>query len=456
MMNKTFLVALTCLLHGPVLFGQFGPEQIVGSNLPANTSIYFVDLNADNNVDILSASETDNKIVWYENLGGNSFSAEQLISNNVSGPVSVFAVDLDGDNDNDVLSANYNDSTVTWFENLGGSFGPKNILNSNATGAKSVFAIDLDADNDQDVISASYLDGNVAWYENLGSGTFGAEQVLTGFSGAPGQVFSTDLDNDNDPDILIADWLNDVTWIENLGSGTFGSEQIIGSLFYLDDVYAGDLDNDGDADVIAAGNYQSISIFENQGSGTFGTELVVTDSAGGAKNIYTFDIDGDNLLDIIAAERSANRLTWYKNLGGLNFGPPNIIVDIPGSDNMRDLYAADTDGDGDLDLTATYYTSNEVVFFENLSGPVSVNENEFAQSILTVYPNPTQNHFSIAFEKTLDEVVVSISNLSGQQLQTITAKDCQRIDMEIDYAPGVYLVHVNAKGQNTVLKLIKE
>jgi hypothetical protein len=455
-MNKTFLLFLTCLLNGAILFSQFGPQQIVGSNLPANTSVYFVDLNGDNAVDILSASETDNKIVWYENLGGNAFSAEQLISNNVGGPVSVFAVDLDGDNDNDVLSANYNDSTVTWFENLGGSFSPKNILNSNAIGAKSVYAIDLDADNDQDVISASFLDGKVAWYENLGSGTFAAEQLLTGFTGSPGQVFSIDLDNDTDPDILIADWLNDVTWIENLGGGTFGSEQIIGSLFYLDDVYAGDLDNDGDADVIAAGTYQTISVFENQGSGNFGSALVVTDSAGGARNIYTFDIDGDNFLDIIAAERSFNRLTWYKNLGGLSFGPPNSIVDVPGSDNMRDLYAADTDGDGDLDLTAAYYTSNEVVFFENLSGPVSVNENEATQLNLRVYPNPTQNSFTIAFEKTLDEVHVSITNANGQVLQSITAKDCLSIEMEMDYAPTVYFIHVTSEEINTVLRLIKD
>jgi len=38
----------------------------------------------------------------------------------VSYAASVYACDLDGDGDNDVLSASYGDNKIAWFENLGG------------------------------------------------------------------------------------------------------------------------------------------------------------------------------------------------------------------------------------------------------------------------------------------------------------------------------------------------
>ena len=86
--------------------------------------------------------------------------------------VSVFATDLDGDGDQDVLSASDVDDKIAWYENLGGgAFGPQQVITTSADGAYSVFATDLDGDGDADVLSASYFDSKIAWYENLGSGT---------------------------------------------------------------------------------------------------------------------------------------------------------------------------------------------------------------------------------------------------------------------------------------------
>jgi len=82
--------------------------------------------------------------------------------------MSVFSIDLDGDSDNDVLSASELDGKIAWYENLGsGNFGPQQVITTNASYAKSVFSIDLDGDGDNDVLSASSGDDKIAWYENL-------------------------------------------------------------------------------------------------------------------------------------------------------------------------------------------------------------------------------------------------------------------------------------------------
>ena len=58
----------------------------------------------------------------------NGFGAQQVITTQAVFPHGVQAADLDGDGDNDVLSASM-DNKVAWYENLGGgSFGGQQQL----------------------------------------------------------------------------------------------------------------------------------------------------------------------------------------------------------------------------------------------------------------------------------------------------------------------------------------
>ena len=72
----------------------------------------------DGDIDILSASANDDKIAWYENNGAcRSQFYRRTIATSADGAVSVFAVDLDADGDKDILSASLNDNTIAWYEN---------------------------------------------------------------------------------------------------------------------------------------------------------------------------------------------------------------------------------------------------------------------------------------------------------------------------------------------------
>jgi hypothetical protein len=60
-------------------------------------------MDGDGDIDVLSASQSDNKIAWYENDGSQGFTAHD-ITTAADGAFSVFAIDMDGDGDVDVLA----------------------------------------------------------------------------------------------------------------------------------------------------------------------------------------------------------------------------------------------------------------------------------------------------------------------------------------------------------------
>ena len=62
---------------------------------------------------------------------------------------SVFAIDIDNDGDIDLISASASDDKIAWYENIDGkgTFGPQQIVTTDADFAVSVFAIDIDNDN---------------------------------------------------------------------------------------------------------------------------------------------------------------------------------------------------------------------------------------------------------------------------------------------------------------------
>ena len=199
--------------------GGSGPQQVISVDADAAHSVFSADIDGDGDMDVLSASSSDNKITWHENMNGQGdFGGGQVISLDSDGARSVFAIDLDGDSDIDVLSAFGN--KIAWHENTNGrgDFGDRQIIAADADGARSVFAIDLDLDGDIDVLSAAQLAGRIAWYENTdGQGAFGPRQVITADADAAQSVFAADLDADGDVDVLAASVLNGkIAWFENL------------------------------------------------------------------------------------------------------------------------------------------------------------------------------------------------------------------------------------------------
>jgi len=153
----------------PVVYAVFRPPHhiVIQPDTEYPTYVHAADVDGDGDLDVLSASFSDNKIAWYQNDGNGAFGDQQVISTSAFLARSVYAADLDCDGDLDVLSASTGDDKIAWYENDGfGGFGVQQVITTSANGAYSVYVADLDGDGDLDVLSASWNDDTIAWYEN--------------------------------------------------------------------------------------------------------------------------------------------------------------------------------------------------------------------------------------------------------------------------------------------------
>lgn len=359
--------------------GQFGNQQIISANADQANTVRTADIDGDGDLDIVSASKADHKVAWYENMDGKgTFGSEQVVSASLNRVITVHAADLDGDGDVDIISASEDDRRVVWFENTNGMgvFGPAQTITTSVQITESVYAADIDGDGDLDVLSSST--GNqrhrVAWYENLnGEGSFGSQRNLipSNLRGAY-SVRTGDMDDDGDLDIVYGT-IDQVIWLTNTnGLGAFGSRILIATdIFGSKDIHLTDLDNDGDLDVLfastwIAGDRISIAWYKNNGNGDFVAQTLIDNiDLSGASSIYSADLDKDGDLDVVSTSFRDNAVVWYENIDGQGaFGPQKIISeDALGA---MSVYAADIDGDGDNDVLSASEGDGKIAWYENI------------------------------------------------------------------------------------------
>ena len=182
----------------------------------------------------------------------------------------------------------------------------------------------------------------------------------------PTSLYIADIDGDGKEDLLssFSGSGSKIGWYKNEGQGNFGDQQIItleGSS--IKSVYAADLDGDGDLDVLSTQNngHQNVAWYKNDGQGNFGDRIIITTDINGGQDVFVADLDGDGDLDVISA--SHNKIAWYKNDGHGNFGEQRIITTR--ADNARSVFTADLDGDGDLDILSASSNDDKIAWYKN-------------------------------------------------------------------------------------------
>jgi len=244
--------------------------------------------------------------------------------------------------------------------------------------ARAVCAADVDGDGDIDILGAAYIDG-VAWWEN---GAWTEHTVDNSFWA--NFIYTADLDGDDDVDVLCAgynpetDEENIVWWENEDGSGTSWSEHTVAvdSAGYMS-VHVADVDGDGDVDVLSAGFVSwprslrdGVVWWENEdGSGTNWIKHIVDDVIGFGGSVYAADIDGDADLDVVAVLLTCifpfeGELSWWENEDGSGTSWTKHYVTYLWSP-MR-CYPADVDGDADIDVLV--YREGGLDWWENEDG----------------------------------------------------------------------------------------
>jgi hypothetical protein len=348
----------------------------IATSVSGAASVFAADMDGDGDMDIVSASMNDDTIAWYENDGAaNPSWTAADIDTNADGAYDVHVADMDNDGDLDILSASQSDDTIAWYESDGNanpSWAASNI-DTNADGAKSVFAADMDNDGDIDILSASYNDDTIAWYENDGESdpSWTASDIVTDADGA-WSVFAADMDNDGDMDIVSASMLDDtIAWYENDGAANpaWTASDIATSADGARSVFVADMDGDGDMDILSASLFDdTIAWYENDGtSDPSWTASDIAESADGARSVFAADMDNDGDMDILSASQIDNTIAWYENDGASN--PSWTASDIATSaEGAWSVFAADMDNDGDMDIISASYSDSTIAWYENDAG----------------------------------------------------------------------------------------
>ncbi len=457
-MNKILSVVL---VFCAVVYAQsqvsFSGENIINSNdVNGPRTIYAADIDGDGDMDMVSASNQDNKIAWYENTDGlGTFGPQQLISNGAIGPNTVIAADVDGDNDLDVLSASSFDATIAWYPNTdgAGAFGAQQLISNQCQYAMWVAVADLDKDGDLDVVSASLADDKIAWYENTdGAGTFGDQQIVSTQADAALFVQVADINHDGWIDIISASMQDGkVAWYQNMNGSGFSAQNVITEqLNQPRAVACADIDKDGDTDIaVASSGDNTVSWYQNDGAGTFGAQNVIANDVTGAVSVAAVDIDKDGDQDIVACAYNTNTVMWYENTNGLGaFGQRNVITNTAQGPNH--LYIADLNGDTKQDVAVACETGKKLVWYENET-ELSVQENVATLSC-KLYPIPVADKLHIDMPKHSIQKVC-VLDILGNPLQLLPCVQ-NTVDMSA-VSPGVYLLKIYTEQQVVLKKVVK-
>jgi hypothetical protein len=91
--------------------------------------------------------------------------------------------------------------------------------------------------------------------------------------------------------------------------------------------------------------------------------VIVQSEANEPASVYAADLDGDGDLDILSASHADDTIAWYANDGTGGFGPQQVISNA--ADGAQCVYAADLDGDGDLDVLSASYDDDTIAWYVN-------------------------------------------------------------------------------------------
>ncbi len=203
---------------------------------------------------------------------------------------------------------------------------------------------------------------------------FEPAQSLSMASPWTSQVHAADLNGDGHQDVIFSFSSfasTEISWYENFdGLGGFANPREIASyLFLARDFVVADLDGDDDQDVIATSGIQDqiVWIENTDGEGSFGPQYVIGDAPTEPVSVFAADLDGDGDMDVLSAGILNGHVAWYENADGLGtFGPTRIItLDV---EQPSAVFVKDLDGDGDADVLCADFGDDEIVWFVNMDG----------------------------------------------------------------------------------------
>jgi len=350
--------------------GSFGPANLIASANHARV-VRMADMDRDGDPDLVTAATPGlTRLSWHENTAGDASAwTTRTISATYPSPYPADVGDIDADGDPDVFagSSATGNSSVAWFENTAGdaSAWSQHLIAGTQDFPTDVRLADVDGDGDLDAFYNAVGYATIAWKENTaGDGSTWADHIIeNGLStSAPNTVEPADVDRDGDVDVVVASRnSNNSAWFENAnGAGTSWMRHSLTSPAKLFWLRASDLDLDGDLDVVGSGEEaDDLYVFENtSGDGTAWSVKALGANLDQPFGLDAADLDGDGDDDLLAVTFTSEDVVWLENGGGqfaLPTTPTAYLGMVEGRTRQAHLIAYShrgRAGDSDAELTA--------------------------------------------------------------------------------------------------------
>jgi hypothetical protein len=134
-------------------------------------------------------------------------------------------------------------------------------------------------------------------------------------------------------------------------------------------ITAADIDSDGDNDLLgAAYALNAVAVWWNDGgSPAEWTKQTVDGSFAGPCEVFSADVDGDGRMDVLGSAYTGGEIAWWRNDGGVPIGWTKHAIDDEFA-GAHDVWAGDLDGDGDTDVLGAAAEDDEVAWWSNEGG----------------------------------------------------------------------------------------
>lgn len=361
------------------------------------------DLNADNKPDYVATQfDLQTDLIVFQNtsvpgtIAFNRLDKTNLASLNVGAPTEIVTcADLNGDGKPEVIAsrggATKNSVFVLPNTSAGTiSFGATiSLFLDVGHFARFVKVRDLNGDGKPEIIVSNSFNNQLYIFQNQSSGGIlsinptPVKLTITGASTTYG-LDAQDLDNDGLADLIINQFQSNNFYIlRNLGGlFNFSSPINVVANGTLNEVVTADINDDNLLDLIATNTLNNqLLVLLNNTSGSnisFGTPTILNTS-NGPWGVDVGDIDGDQDIDIIVANRNQAFVNVFRHNG--NFAAPAFSkIDIASSNPTRNIVMSDIDGDAKPDIAFSSFNTNtnsfkvEFLRNENCFVPVILNE----------------------------------------------------------------------------------
>lgn len=475
--------------------GSFSPAtSYTGCSIPR--SICSADFNGDGKADLAGASNGSDEVSVYLGTGTGSFgTANNFVVSNTAGAFSVISADFNGDGKVDLAATT--DSIAILLGTGTGSFGTA-IKFAAGIYPISLSSADFNGDSKADLAVANNTGNNIFVFLGTGTGSFAfADSFAVGTN--PLSVISSDFNGDGKKDLAVAnDSSYNVSVLLGTGTGSFGTATNFAAGSQPHSVISADVNGDGKKDLVLANRLSNnVSVLLGTGAGSFGAAsnfLVGTHPFCVA--ITDFNGDGKEDLAVSNASPISNNVSvlvnctptstcvasvtdsMYKDIMPLTWDiVPHYATQVNNAKwhwgdgtSTTGLYPSHTyTASGWYSICVTVYTScgdsasacrndsiyriannSSMVHVNILQNPNSINQITNNINELSIYPNPSNNNFTIQSSMELG-VIIIYNSLGETVLQTKSKNLHEQIDIS-KLSKGIYIVQ--ARGRFG--KLIKE